>query len=320
MHASNLIFIVSQPRSGSTLLQKIVSNSPRINTVSEHWLLLPFLSVLRTDLQNSIFDSKLAAEVIEEFLNKFNMQKTFVEEQRKFLLKLYEPLMNDKVEYVLDKTPRYYEILNELVAYFPEAKIIILIRNPLDVLQSIIHTWNMKSLRGLHYYHRDILLAPILLNKFCSEQKNNSNVIMSYYEDIVENVQKEISTLFNWLNIPFDQSILDFTKNQKASGKRGDPTGIKLYNKIVSKEEKTLNNKAYEQVWKSFAVGYKHYLKGLAMENYSRYNFEDGRTTSVFNYYLKTNTPKPDKRQLTVRDFLLFIKTKLFIKQRPLKQ
>lgn len=43
MNGKNLIFIVSQPRSGSTLLQRILSAHSQICTTSEPWLALPLL-------------------------------------------------------------------------------------------------------------------------------------------------------------------------------------------------------------------------------------------------------------------------------------
>ena len=41
-------------------------------------------------------------------------------------------------KYVLDKTPRYYHILPELLELFPKAKFVLLQRNPLSVFASIL--------------------------------------------------------------------------------------------------------------------------------------------------------------------------------------
>lgn len=315
MDDSNLIFIVSQPRSGSTLLQKIVSNTSFINTVSEPWVLLPFISALRTDIQNAAYDSELAAEVIGDYLKKFDLQKILIQEQKKFLLNFYKPLLNNDTLYVLDKTPRYYEILNELTKYFPNAKIVILIRNPLDVLQSIIQTWKVKSLRGLDYYARDILLAPVLLDKFYSTQANNKNVRRLYYEDLIENAEQEIKSLFEWLKIPFSNGILDFDKNAKTSGKRGDRVGINRYKNIATKAEKNINSNAYMKVWKPFVSGYINYLKSSSLKSYSKYNFNNGRKTATFNYYLKINNAEKKRRRVNIIDVITFVKTKLFLKE-----
>jgi len=51
--------------------------------------------------------------------------------------------------FFLDKTPRYYFIIPELKNVFPEAKFIILLRNPLAVLSSILNTWFQNNLQAL---------------------------------------------------------------------------------------------------------------------------------------------------------------------------
>src|SRR6516165_4829830 len=46
---SNLIFLFSQPRAGSTLLQRILGRHPDIHTVAEPWIMLPSFYVMRPD-------------------------------------------------------------------------------------------------------------------------------------------------------------------------------------------------------------------------------------------------------------------------------
>lgn len=47
MSDSNLIFLISQPRSGSTLLQKLIATSNQIDTLQEPWLMLHPLYALK---------------------------------------------------------------------------------------------------------------------------------------------------------------------------------------------------------------------------------------------------------------------------------
>ena len=50
---------------------------------------------------------------------------------------------NDDFIYFLDKTPRYYWILNEIHELFPEAKYIYLTRNPINVFSSTMTSWEI---------------------------------------------------------------------------------------------------------------------------------------------------------------------------------
>ncbi len=70
MKSDNLIFIVSQPRSGSTLLQGIISNNDYVNTTSEPWLLLPFLNLFDSSLVEAKYNQKLAVTGVFNFTHK----------------------------------------------------------------------------------------------------------------------------------------------------------------------------------------------------------------------------------------------------------
>ena len=47
-HPIRPLFLLSLPRSGSTLVQRVLARSPQIATASETWLLMPFLAATPT--------------------------------------------------------------------------------------------------------------------------------------------------------------------------------------------------------------------------------------------------------------------------------
>ncbi|PNW26864.1 sulfotransferase family protein [Formosa algae] len=215
MEASNLIIIASQPRSGSTLLQALLSNNKEVATISEPWFLLPFLSYLKPEVSNGVYNSSWALSAINEFKNK---SKSFDSNLSNFLINQYSNAIPNNEIYILDKTPRYYEILSEIQECFPEAKFIILKRNPLAVLSSILNTWTLKKGAKLRMYSRDLLQAPHLLLKFEKENKNNKNVKSLKYEDLAKNPDEILKDLYCWLKIPFDSNVLDYSKMKNSKG------------------------------------------------------------------------------------------------------
>jgi hypothetical protein len=286
MTDKNLIIIASQPRSGSTLLQALLSNNDTVGTVSEPWLLLPFLSTARTDLIRSGFNSEFANIGLNDFQSKIGT-KGFKEDLSQFLLSQYSKILKNDENYILDKTPRYYEILDEIIEYFPNAKIIILKRNPIAVLYSIIKTWNTNSLKSLLEYKRDLLEAPFLLHKFSEKQVHNKNVRTVHYEAIVNNPLVEIKKLYNWLDIPFKPERLNYGDNKKYKGLLGDPTGVKSHNlpnkDSLYKWKAIYNNKE----WNSLANGYAQYLKKDFLDAYGNYKDIKYQETKLFNRYLE---------------------------------
>lgn len=270
MTDKNLIIIASQPRSGSTLLQALLSNNSQVGTVSEPWFLLPFLGYNKRDLHKATYNSNYAREGIEEFKNKIG-SKLFNQDLSSFLLSQYQKILSQNEIFVLDKTPRYYEILDNIVEYFPNCKIIILKRHPMSVLQSIIKTWKVKNIDDLLEYKRDILNAPFILHSFCLKNNNNPNVYILNYEDLVEYPERNSKALYDWLGIKFDEQILNYSSNEKFKGSFGDPTGINISkkpNKSSIDKWESLSNDNY---WESFISGYFEYLTPKFLEQYGNY-------------------------------------------------
>ncbi|MBN2165653.1 MAG: sulfotransferase [Marinilabiliaceae bacterium] len=281
---NNLIIIASQPRSGSTLLQALLSNNNQVATVSEPWLLLPFLSYKKPQLSDATYSSYLAAQGIEDFKSKID-KNTFDRDLAQFLLNQYDQIRTKGEKYVLDKTPRYYEILDEITDLFPNAKIIVLKRNPLAVLASIITTWGKNDIRKLLEFKRDLLYAPIILNDFANKNRNNPNIITIRYEDIILETDKNIGELYKGLDIPYDDGVLDYGNNSKFKGFMGDPNGVHQ-NSTPNKESLDLWGKIYNtKYWRDFFIGYTDYLTPEFLYNYGNYNDLNGRKTAIFNYY-----------------------------------
>lgn len=136
------IFVFSLPRSGSTLLQRILGGHPEIVTTSEPWILLPFLYVLKESGLFSEYGHSGCYKAVGDFFDGFpNGKDDYLKEVNCFTKKLYQKYINNEEKYFVDKTPRYSLIVDEIITTFPEAKVIFLWRNPLAIISSIIDTW-----------------------------------------------------------------------------------------------------------------------------------------------------------------------------------
>ena len=266
------------------MLQAILSNNDVVGTVSEPWLLLPFLSFSRTDLVQAKYDGELANHGVLDFKSKVGAEG-FDQDLANFLVKQYSKLLKNNETHILDKTPRYYEILPEIMHFFPNAKIIVLKRNPMAVLYSIIKTWNTESLKSLLEYKRDLLQAPFILHQFSEEQKKNPNVLTVHYESVIDNPSKEIQMIYNWLNIPFKEAYLDYGNNQKYKGLFGDPTGVEkdhLPNTNSLEKWKAIYR---NPEWKELATGYADYLSKNFLGAYGDYDGIAFNNSKLFNRF-----------------------------------
>ncbi|WP_050603312.1 sulfotransferase [Ruegeria sp. 6PALISEP08] len=143
------IFVIGQPRSGTTLMEMMLSSAPNIAGCGE----LMLGADLSQDFENgkTAFTAAKAAEYAREFR------------------KLMPPIPEDSVAFV-DKMPHNFQRVGFLLAAFPNAKVINMLRDPRDVglskwirrfpaggmryasnLQSIAHSANMYRQYMAHW-------------------------------------------------------------------------------------------------------------------------------------------------------------------------
>ena len=152
-----LIFLFSLPRSGSTLLQRLIASHPQISTTSEPWLILPYLYTIREKGICAEFDYNTSSVAIQDFCRALpNGEEDYLLEVRALVERLYAKVSRkEQTTYFLDKTPRYHLVINEIYKLFPESKKIFLWRNPLSVMTSIMSTWGQGKW-NLHRYKIDL--------------------------------------------------------------------------------------------------------------------------------------------------------------------
>ncbi len=114
-----IIFLISAPRSGSTLLQKLLVTSANIKTAAEPWWLLPLLKYKSNQGYES-YNKRIASKAIHDFDAYFKREtgSSLDNEIAKMVQEVYSLLAPD-AGYFLDKTPRYYLIVEQLRKLFP---------------------------------------------------------------------------------------------------------------------------------------------------------------------------------------------------------
>ena len=136
----NLIFLISQPRSGSSLLQQILISTGAIKSVPEPWFMLPLVYLNKDSELESGYNHHYAHINFRRYLSNHQNSKNLLNKIIKDAsLELYNlNRLEGSETHFLDKTPRYYHIVNELLDLFPESQFIVLTRNPVSVFSSIL--------------------------------------------------------------------------------------------------------------------------------------------------------------------------------------
>lgn len=201
------VFIVGLPRTGTTLTERIVSSHSQVQTLGETLFLQ---MVLRQESGVSTTD-KINASIIEAVAAK-DMGAV----GRAYLDAVAYRLDDEPL--FIDKLPFNFLYLGFITRAWPQARIIHLVRNPMDSCFSMykqMFTWAYKfsySLDGLGRYY----VAHHRLAQHWREVLG-ARMIEVRYEDLVSDQEGQTRRLLDRLGLPFEQACLEFDRNAAPS-------------------------------------------------------------------------------------------------------
>lgn len=253
---TKLIFVISQPRAGSTLLQKMLSAHPGIRALSEPWIMLHPIYSLKESGLTSEYNSETALRALRAFLKELpSGEETYRRALKRMCLELYQEAMKGvSAEYFLDKTPRYYLIIRELADLFPDARFLILLRNPMAVLMSIVRTWMKDNVFQLREYNVDLFKAPLCLVDGIHFLSNKCVVVK--YEDLVRDPETELKKICDHLQLSFLPEMINYKKSSSQRWEFGDQGTI--YNAsapLADNADSWTESLKHPQLWR-FASDY----------------------------------------------------------------
>ncbi len=221
-----LIFIISLPRSGSTLLQRMLSAHHQVCSTSECWFLLPLIYMQKEKGVMTEYGHAGSYKAIQDLCRELPGQEDdFNESIQLAASHLYKKLAPAENTFFLDKTPRYYLIIPEILRLFPDAKFIFLNRNPLAILSSVIHTWCKGRLR-LHRNYIDLISGPELMAKGW-DLLGKDRAIQISYEDLLQDPELTMEIVCTYLDIKMEPEMLHDFNKVLLKGSQGDKSYLK---------------------------------------------------------------------------------------------
>ena len=226
-----IIFLISAPRSGSTLLQKLLVTSENINTAAEPWWLLPLLRYKSIE-GYELYNKRIASKAIHDFDEYVNRKtgSSLDNEIAKMVQEIYGSLASDS-GYFLDKTPRYYLIVDELRELFPKAKFIFLIRNPLEILASKLTAHN-GTFHAYYKYKIDLFQSVNAITN--SLHTREDNIFHLDYNELIRSESNCVMQLNSFLNL--DDIDSQKINQVEVDGIMGDPEAMKQNEGIRSEK------------------------------------------------------------------------------------
>ena len=192
------IFILGLPRSGTTLIEQIISNHSCVFAGGE-------VSFLQRELFE-IFGN-LEKEIIKPNISIDSLKKIQLSYVKKF---------KTSKKFFTDKAPINFLYIGFIRTIFPNAKIILCIRNKLDNLLSMFQTvfaeknykfsYNISELKEYYDLYSNLI-------KFWKEKGINFYELK--YENLISNTELQIEEILNFLGLEKEKNCITFYKNKR---------------------------------------------------------------------------------------------------------
>jgi hypothetical protein len=266
----NLIFIISQPRAGSTLLQRILGSHSAIAISSEPWLMLHPVYGTRDKGIETDYSADWAARGLNEFLENYtDGPQVYDDGIRAFAQTIYfNAMAKGDGRWFIDKTPRYLLILDDLLRLFPQAKFVFLLRNPMSVLSSLVNTQVNHDLYTLERFREELLDGP--KNMLAAIEKLGDQATVVRYEEFVLAPEKESARLCAEFGIDYEQGMVDYAESEPVKGFMQDRTGIHQHDRPSDTRIESWRQMLTDAQQIHFA---QHYLRDLGRETVEKLGY-----------------------------------------------
>tara|TARA_R110000737_G_scaffold165786_1_gene193118 strand:+ start:2018 stop:3862 length:1845 start_codon:yes stop_codon:yes gene_type:complete len=196
------IFIVGMPRSGTTLMDRMLSQHPQIKSSGENEALALFI------------ENKINAQKANK---KVNWQ-AFFQSQRQEFSQAYLTKTALEADIIVDKMPHNFRYVGAILSIFQQVKIIQMRRTPLDLALSIFS----QPFAPHHNYAanlKNIAHAIFQANKLMDFWRDNfpEQVIDVNYNQLTNTPINEANRIFQFCGLAWHDDYLNFHKKHVNS-------------------------------------------------------------------------------------------------------
>ena len=221
---TKLIFILGMPRSGTTLLEQILSSHSRVYGGGE-------LSFIEDFLLQNRGPIGLRLPVIINNPNEENINKFC-----SYYIDRINYINNDKT-YITDKMPGNFKWIGLIKSAFPNSKIIHVKRDKMDTCFSIYKSYFANDTCSYSYDTKNL---ADFFNLYELSMKNwqkifKNEIYNCNYEKLVNNLEDETRKVLSYCELKWDENVLNFHKNKRrVMTVSSAQIREKIYNKSIN--------------------------------------------------------------------------------------
>jgi hypothetical protein len=222
-----MLFLIGAPRSGTTMLERMLSAHSMIQGGAEPHLLTPLAHLgVWAQVDKAPYDHIVAALGQKDFVAGLPQgEQDYWAACRAYCDVLYGRSMRGSGRRVcLDKTPEYATVLPFIGKVFPDARYVVLTRHPLAVFSSFANSFFDGNYR-IAQAHDPIMerYVPALAHFL---RQTEIPFVHVRYEDLVATPETCMRQVFAHVGVPYEAETVDYAMRSGAVSGLGDPLGV----------------------------------------------------------------------------------------------
>lgn len=234
---TNLLFVIGPPRSGSTLLMRMLSSHSAIYSRAEPHLLTPLAHLGFYDtVDQAPFDHLQAQQSVREFVAELPRgEDDYLDACRAYTDVLYGRMLAARGKgkpLFLDKTPANALVLPFIAKLYPRARYVVLTRHPAAIWSSYANSFFDGDYVAARKFNPVLNRYVPAMARFLRDRP--VPMVHVAYENLVQRPEEEMRRVFAFLELPFEAGVIDYGKHEHESKGLGDPLGVKQHSRPVT--------------------------------------------------------------------------------------
>ena len=222
-----MFFVIGAPRSGTTLLMRMLNMHDEICTRPEPHLMTPLAHLgYYAYPDKAPYDPFQSHQAARHFVSELpNGEEDYLEALRAYADRMYGTMLETTGRtYFLDKTPAYALVLPFLKKLYPDAVYVVLTRHPFAIFSSFAASFFDDDWEAAETFNPIVQRYVPAIASFLADPPERCLHIR--YEDLVADPAHHLEAICQLAEIPYREEMVNYGSKQVEGKGLGDPIGV----------------------------------------------------------------------------------------------
>lgn len=224
-----LLLVIGPPRSGSTLLMRMLSSHSAIYSRPEPHVFGPLAHLGYFDtVEKAPYDQFQAADAMRAIVAELpGGEQDYVDACRAYVDILYGRLLAARgggKRFFLDKTPANALVLPFITRLYPHARYVVLTRHPAAVFSSFANSFFDGDFEAAHRFNPILERYVPAMARLLRDA--SVPLVQVGYEQLVSDPEGEMKRVCDFLGIGFEPGMIEYGNQEFAAKGLGDPITV----------------------------------------------------------------------------------------------